>query len=40
MRKLYIPEFLVGFVAGAVVAMAVLVALAWKYGKKEGGEGE
>lgn len=37
---MYIPEFLVGFVAGAVAATVVLVAVAWKYGKKEGGEGD
>lgn len=32
---MYIPEFLVGFVAGAVAATAVLIAAAWKYGKDD-----
>lgn len=32
-------QFTLYFIAG-MAAMAVLVAVAWKYGKKEGGEGD
>lgn len=36
---MYIPEFVVGFIAGGVTAVVLITAIAWKYGEKEkGGE--
>ena len=36
---MYIPEFVVGFIVGAVIAVVLITAIAWKYSEKEkGGE--
>ncbi len=34
---MYIPEFVVGFILGAVVAAVLITVAAWKYGR-EGGD--
>ena len=37
---MYIPEFVVGFIVGAVAAAVLITVAAWKFGKDKNSERE